>query len=207
MHKLSVVGIDNSGKTSVVKSLNGITGISTIYLTNYQNNSSRIARISGGVVNKFAQFSSSHNLKSAAGLAYFLHLFPYYIEERTKSSSKVLVSDRDPIIDTLCYSEVYTPNGFSRTMKSSLRFMLEHSFNYPNSFCYLEALPETSARRNNKPSQLHDEIEHLSRLKELFEEEMFLAEKKGKKVFRINTEVKTIREVIDEVRFYAERLL
>jgi len=154
VYKVSVVGIDNTGKTSVVRSLDQVEGVGTIHLTNYQNTASRIARFSGRVVNQFAQFGESHNLKPVTGLAYLLYLFPYYFEERAKSSPQVLVSDRDPIVDTLCYSDVYLSDGFSRIVKPSLKFLLEHSFTYPNSFCYLDVSPEVSAQRNNKPLQL-----------------------------------------------------
>ncbi len=161
MYKVSVVGIDNSGKTSVVRSLDQVEGISTIHVTAYQNNGSRFARVSGRIVNELAQFGETHNLKSVTGLAYFLHLVPYYFEERAKSSLQVLVSDRDPIVDTLCYSAFYLPDGFSKIVRHPLKFLLEHSFSYPDSFCYLEVSPEVSAKRNNKPLQLHDKAFEL----------------------------------------------
>ena len=207
MYKVSIVGIDISGKTSVVRSLDQVEGVSTIHVTTYQNNGSRIARVSGRFVSQFAQFGESHNLKPVTGLAYFLHLFPYYFEERAKSSQQVLVSDRDPIVDTLCYSDFYLPDGFSRIVRPPLKFLLEHSFSYPDSFCYLDVSPEVSAQRNNKPLQLHDKIKHLSRLKELFEAELLLAERRGIPIVRIETDTKPLEEVANEVKFYVKRLL
>ena len=207
MYKVSVVGIDNSGKTSVVRSIDQVEGVSTIHVTAYQNNGSRIARVSGRIVNEFAQFGEANNLRSITGLAYLLHLFPYYFEERTNRSSKVLVSDRDPIVDTLCYSDFYVPYGFSRIVRPSLKFLLEHSFSYPNSFFYLDVSPEVSAQRNNKPLQLHNNIKHLNRLKELFEEEMLSAERQGISIVRIKTDSKPLEEVASEVRFYVKGLL
>ncbi len=207
MYKLSIIGIENSGKTSVVRSLDQIEGVKTIHVTTYQNNGLRVARVSGRIVNRFAQFGESQNLKSVTGLAYLLHLFPYYFEERAKSSSQVLVSDRDPIVDTLCYSDFYLPDDFSRMIRPPLKFLLEHSFSYPNSFCYLDVSPEVSAKRNDKPLQLHDKIKHLSRLKELFEEDIFLAERQGIPVVRIKTDAKPLEEVTSEVRFHVKRFL
>ena len=92
-------------------------------------------------------------------------------------------------------------------IRPPLKFLLEYSFRYPDSFCYLDVSPEVSARRNNKPLQLHDEINYLSRLKELFEEEMFLAERQGIPIVRIKTDTKPLEEVASEVRFYVKRLL
>ncbi len=204
---MSVVGIDNSGKTSVVRSLGNVDGISTINVTAHQNNHSPIARVSGRVVNEFAQFGETHNLKSITGFAYLLHLLPYYFEEYSRNSSQVLVSDRDPIVDTLCYSDFYLPKSISGIVRPSLKFMLEQSFSYPSSFCYLDVSPEASAQRNNKPTQLHDNIQDLKRLKELFEEEMFLAERRGIKIVRIKTDIKPLEEVAAEVNFHLKRLL
>jgi len=207
MYKVSVVGIDNSGKTSVVRSLDQVEGVSTIHTTTYQNNGSRVARVSGRVVNELTQFGEARNLKGVTGLGYFLHLFPYHFEERAKGSSQVLVSDRDTIVDTLCYSDFYLPSGFSRIVRTPLKFLLQHSFSYPNSFCYLEVSSEVSVQRNNKPLQLHDTIKDLDRLRELFEEELFLAERQGIQVVRIDTDTKLLEEVADEVTFHVTRLL
>lgn len=207
MYKVSIVGIDNTGKTSIVKSLDEIEGIDTIHITSYHDSDSRIARVSGRVVNRIAEFGETHNLKYIAGFAYLLHVFPYYFEERAKNSSPVLVSDRDPIVDIFCYSNFYLMDGFSRILRSPLKLLLEHSFGYPSSFCYLEASPEISIQRNIKKPQLHDNVQSLSRLKELFDEEMFIVEREGITVARINTDTKSLEEVKDEVKFHVKRLL
>ena len=110
-------------------------------------------------------------------------------------------------MDTLCYSDFYLPSGFSRIVRTPLKFLLQHSFSYPNSFCYLEVSSEVSVQRNNKPLQLHDTIKDLDRLRELFEEELFLAERQGIQVVRIDTDTKPLEEVADEVTFHVTRLL
>jgi thymidylate kinase len=205
MYKVSIVGIDNTGKTSIVSSLAGMDGIDTIHLTAYQNHGSRIARVSGRAANGLAVFGERNQLKHLTGFAYLLHLFPYYFEERNKTSS-ILVSDRDPIIDTLCYSDFYLPDVFSGIARSPLKLVLEHVFNYPSSFLYLEASPEVSARRNTKPGQLHDEITSLNRLKQLFDEEIFRVEREGTPVFRIDTDIKPLEEIAGKVRQYLAKL-
>ena len=92
-------------------------------------------------------------------------------------------------------------------IRPPLKFLLEYSFRYPDSFCYLDVSPEVSARRNNKPLQLHDEINYLSRLKELFDEEMHLAERQEILVVRIETGTKSLEEVASEVKYYVTQLL
>lgn len=207
MYKVAVVGIDNSGKTSVVNSLGGIEGVNTIHLTTCNGNGSKIARFSGSVVSNFARFGESRELRCFTGFSYFMHLFPYFFEERAKSSSSVLVSDRDPLIDTLCYSSCYLPRDFSRTLRPALKSLLEQYFSYPSSVFYLDTSPDVSVNRNNKPVQLHDKVNLLSRLSELFHEEIFLVEKRGIPVHRIDTDAKPLEEVISEVRHKVKRLL
>jgi len=207
MYKISVVGIDNCGKTSVVRSLAQVQDVSSIHLTAYQNNGSRVARISGRIVHELAQFGEAHKSKSVTGLAYLSHLFPYFFEQRAKNSSKVLISDRDPIVDTLCYSDFYLPDGFSRIVRPPLKLLLESSFDHPNLFCYLDVSPEVSAQRNNSPLQLHEDIRYLNRLKELFEAEMFLAKKQGITIAEIETDDQPLEEVVSAVRFHVNKLL
>jgi hypothetical protein len=126
MYKISVVGIDNSGKTSIVSPLGQIKGVSTIHLTSYKNSKSKIARISGRAVNRLAQIGESCNLRFLAGFAYLSHLLPYYLEERAKGSSPVLVSDRDPIVDTICYSQFYASPDIAGALMPKLKLFLEH---------------------------------------------------------------------------------
>jgi len=95
MYKVSVVGIDNTGKTSAVNYVNDMDKVSTIHLTSCGNNGSSLARIIGKPLNRIAEFGEQHNLKTITGATYFLHLIPYAIEQRIKCSP-VLVSDRDP---------------------------------------------------------------------------------------------------------------
>jgi len=204
MYKISVVGIDNTGKTSVVESLDNMSGVSTIHLTTCQNNDHRFARFSGRLVNRLAEFGEERDSKFITGFAYLMHLFPYKLEERTKADH-LLVSDRDPIVDTLCYSDFYL-SCISKAVRPSLKFFLEHSFNYPDSVIYLEATPEESVSRNHQGNQLHEITDALSRLKELFDEQMFFLEKKDISIIRIDTGSKSLDEVTDEVRFHIDKV-
>ncbi len=207
MHKISVVGIDNTGKTSVVKSLEDIEGIRTIHLTACQDYNSKIAEISSRFSNSLIRFGENNNSKLIAGFAYFLRLFPYFFEEKVKTNSNLLVSDRDPIIDTLCYSAFYLPKSLAKIVKPALKSTLECLFNSPSSFIYLDVSPEISARRNDKPLQLHDKIESLTNLKSLFDEEMYLMKKQEIPVVRISTDNKSLEEVNDEVRYNIKSFL
>lgn len=200
MRKVSVVGIDNTGKTSIVKSLS-CEGVPTIHLTSYDDKTARIARASGKTAHALTEFGERYDLKSLTGLGYLLHLLPYYLEERT-IHSRLLVSDRDPIVDTMCYSHVYLPRSLAEKMATMLRYALERPFDYPSAFCYLEVVPETSAARNNKPLQLHDDIVTLGHLRDSFDEEMLHAKHMGIAVLKIDTNAKYLKDITDEVRHW-----
>jgi len=208
MYKLSVVGIDNCGKTSVVRSLDQIEGVEVIHATTdrTRRDYERIMPISSRIMGELARRGESFNLKSVTGLMYLLHLIPYYVQDR-RDSSPVFVSDRDPIVDTMCYSDFYLPKGLPRLVRPPLRRILEGSFSYPDAFCYLEVSPEVSIRRNDKPPQLHDTLDRLRKLRDLFEEEMSLAESKGIPVIRIETDQRSLEEVTAEVRTHVEEVL
>lgn len=206
MYKVSVVGIDNTCKTSIVRSLVDSGRVDTIHLTAYSNHTSRIAGFSWDAVNGLALWGERERLKSITGFAYLLHLFPYLFEKRARRSSHILVSDRDPVIDTLCYSDFYLPDGFSEIVRPPLKFTLEHVFGYPDSLIYLEASPEVSASRNKKPVQLHDPVASLYRIREIFDEEIFRVKREGIPVFNINTDIKPIEEVTAEVKHYLKNL-
>jgi len=134
-----------------------------------------------------------------------MHLLPYKFEERTKRSSSLLVSDRDPIVDTLCYSDFYLSPATSKAIKPTLRFVLEHSFRYPDSFIYLDAEPENLVHRNHQGNQLHERTEALIKLKNSFDEQIYLIEKKGVAVNRIDTNSKSLEEVTEEIRFHVNK--
>ena len=201
MRKVSVIGIDCTGKTSVVRSLGKAYNAPIIHLTKYKNSLSRVAKLSSGLVNGLARFGERRDLKLATGAAYFAHLFPYKFEEMANVNSDLLISDRDPIIDTLCYSDFYLPSSISKTTAPLLKFFLEQSFNYPTSFIYLDISPEKSMERNHGENQLHEKVDALSRLKDLFDEQMFFLNKKGIPINRIDTTSKSLDEVIGEAKF------
>lgn len=199
MRKVSIVGIDKTGKTSIVKSLNNLKDIETIHLTICGNNSN-FGKLSNKIINKLTNFGEKHNLKSLTGLSYLLHLNSYYLKEKTKSSHPLLVSDRDPIIDTLCYSDFYLPNKISRLIKPKLKDILEDKFGYPDSYIHLEVSPEVSLERCNEQNQLHEKFNALYRLDELFKKEISNVKKMGVNVIKINTNHKPLEEVTNEVK-------
>ncbi|MBI2631721.1 deoxynucleoside kinase [Candidatus Pacearchaeota archaeon] len=207
MYKISIVGLDNTGKSSVVNALEKIEGIDTIRLSYHGDNVSGMSRFFARYVNRLVLFGEINNLKYFTGAAYFTYLFPYFFEQKVKKLSRVLISDRDPIIDTLCYFDFYLNSGLQMHAKKPLKFFLENLFSYPNSFIYFDITPEISNQRNNKFKQLHDGLIYLSRLKDLFDESMFNVEKKGIPVIRINVNSKSLEEITDEVRFYVKKSL
>ncbi len=202
MITISIVGIDNCGKTSLVKALNALEEVHTIHVTACEHSRSKTAKWLGIIFAAMARFSESRKMRILTGFVYLLHLVPYYFERNTKRSSRVLISDRDPIIDTLCYIECYLPSRLSHILKPSVKWLLERFFTYPTHFCYIEVSPEISLERNGNNSQLHDGIRSLTRLKELFDEELNYAVRRGIPVFKINSNIKSFEEVLDEVKLY-----
>jgi len=191
MYRAVVVGIDNSGKTSLVNSLGNVPGIDTIRLT--QNPDSALQTL--------AEFGERHNLRSLTGFAYLLQLFPYFSKVSTRKSG-ILVSDRDPMIDAVCYSQAYLPKKIARGIRTPLKSFLGRFFSNADLVFYLGVSPEVSHQRNNKQAQLHDGVEHLTRLKESFDEEVRSLEKNGVPVVRIDTDRKPLEEITGEVRHH-----
>lgn len=204
MFKASVIGIDNTGKTSLVKSFQDLADVETIYLTDYRDGASRFARKSGWIVKRLAHFGEYERSRAIAGMAYLLHLWPYKFEERKKRKRRLpfLVSDRDPIVDTLVYSRFYLPAGVAEILTMKIKSSLESVFSYPDVYLYLHAFPETAARRYKRKPQLHERIRALSVLRDLYEEQIASLRKAGVPVHRINTEGRTLEAVSSEVKRY-----
>lgn len=205
MFRTSIVGIDNTGKTSIVKSFENDDCLKAIHLTTYEKSSSKVTRIVGNFVTNLALFGERNNLKTFTGFAYLLHLIPYFIEQRHKKSCPLLLSDRDPIVDTLVYSKIYLPKFFFEFTRKPLQFTLEHVFHYPDLLIFLEVSPAVSFKRSKKGSQLHQKVEVLEQLKRIFDEEIMRIEKKRIKVVRINTEENSIKEVVNKIKDHLNR--
>ncbi len=199
MHKVSIVGIDNTGKSSIVNSLNGVEGVETIHLTTVQNNDSYIAKHTGNIVYYLAKFGERNKLRRLTGLSYLLHLVPYAFEQATKKNCGVLVSDRDPIIDPLCYVHSYLPGIAGKVIKPVLEKRLKTFFSLPDSFIYLTSTPELSADRDTEKSQLHGKVRKIRRINEILNQKMLLIENEGIPIKKIDTNEKSLKEVTIEV--------
>ncbi len=200
MYKVSIVGIDNTGKSSIVNTLNSIEGVETIHLTTFQNNDSRVAKHVGKIVCYLVKFGERKKLRMLTGLSYLFHLVPYAFEQATKKNNcVVLVSDRDPVIDPLCYMHSYLPGIVGRVVKPVLGKSLKTVFSLPDSFIYLTSTPELSAGRDKEKRQLHGKVEKICRVSKTLNKEMLLREKEGIPVKRIDTNKKSLEEVTIEV--------
>ncbi len=206
MYKVSIVGIDNTGKSSVVNSLNSVEGVETIHLTTFHCNDSYIAKLSGKIVYCFVRFGEKNKLRMLTGLSYLLHLVPYAFEQAVKSKHGVLVSDRDPIIDPLCYVHSYLPGIAGKTVKPVLEKILKIFFRLPDSFIYLTSTPEFSADRDKEKCQLHGKVEKISRVSEILNKEMILKENEGIHVKRIDTNEKSLEEVRIEIHDHIKNI-
>lgn len=201
MRKISIVGIDNCGKTAITRSFEGGDDIATIHLTSVQGESTRI-RTLRRLVAALATFGERHRFKTLTGFAYLLHLIPYAYAERAlrQTEKRLLLSDRDPILDTLCYADVYIPKWIQTILFPHLRSLLTHFFPFPDAYLYVDITPSISATRMSASPQLHESTTHLSRLKFLFERHLGSVERNGVRVFRIVAEGKPLDAVAREVR-------
>lgn len=201
MYKISVAGIDNSGKTSVVRSLENTDGIGAIYtFGEYVGSKSRLARFFGSLVDRLTQFDQENGHKTISGFAWVGHFIPYYFAERANRHKDIVARDRDPVVDALCYSESYLLWGTSRILRRPLKLTLKTFFGYPNLLIYLETSPEVAVQRSVKKKQLHEDSDNLTRVRDLYDQEIFRLEREGIDVVRINTDTKSLEEVIEEVR-------
>ncbi len=202
MFKIGIIGIDNTGKTSIVESLGKEHGIEQAHLTTHHQNHSKATHALGRFLGRFARFGEKRHKKTLTGFAYFLHLIPYYMELKAKKTATTLISDRDPVLDTLTYAHYYLADWFYKWIKRPLRYILEKFFSYPNLLFYLDVSPEVSIKRYSKIIQLHERAETLNRLRDIYNEELSRIKKLGVKVIFINTDEKDLNQVIKEVKSY-----
>jgi len=200
MFKVGIVGIDNTGKTSIVRSLGKLNGIEIVHLTTHQYNQMRVAHSLGTFFGRLARYGEKRKSKTFTGLAYLLHLIPYYLELKSKKKVSLLISDRDPILDTLCYSHYYLWEWLFKCIKRPLRFTLEKFFSYPDILVYLDVSPEISINRDSKRIQLHEKAETLARLRSMYHDELNRIKNGGTKIVLINTDNKSLDEVTLEIK-------
>ena len=199
MHKISIVGLDNTGKTSVVEYCGLEEGVDTLSLTTPLKHRSFFAKEIYSNAYWLAQKGEIHKLKYISGAAYLAHLIPYAIEEQ-RCQNQFIVSDRDPILDSLCYAFCYLPKPLASQIRTPLNMALEALFAYPTTYIHLEISPETSISRNRKTFQHHDSLSTLKKLHEVYENELQRIEDEGIGVLRINTEEHSLDEVKAMVR-------
>ncbi len=201
--RVSVIGIDNCGKTSVVTFLGSNKGMPTTHLTCQHHSDSPCARVLGGMVGALARFGERHQLRFITGCAYLAHLFPYYLDLRRKKNTGMIVSDRDPIIDTMCYSQIYLPRAFSRCIEPFLRGFVHYLFHAPDTLFYLTGSPDAAAARGKGHPQLHERrVEVLKRLTHLFDREVERLHRRGVTVITLDTDTRAASEIADHIADY-----
>lgn len=201
MRKISIVGIDNSGKTTITRSFEGSDAIATIHLTSVLGGSTWISAVRR-LVTGLAALGERHHLKTLTGFAYLLHLIPYAHAERVlrQAEKRLLLSDRDPILDTLCYANVYLPKWIQPALFPHLRALLMRFFSFPDAYLYVDIAPSISITRMSASPQIHESTAHLSLLKTLFEYHLKAIERAGVRIFRIGADGKSFDAVAREAR-------
>lgn len=201
MYKISVIGIDKSGKTSTVNRLKK-ESIPTIYLTSNAHYDSRLAKGLSNVSDLLKNIGEKNDLKALTGFAYMFKLLPYKLEENAKKSYPLLVSDRDPIIDVYCYSKIYLDR--SKKLRPFIRNFLETQFQKPDKIIYLQTSPEVALDRMGKYRQLHETKKSLTLLSRLYDKKIMEMQKKGTSVKTINTDNFPLEAVIEKVLSYVK---
>lgn len=198
MYKVSVVGIDNTGKSSVVNYVKDMDNVNTFHLTSANNNGSYFAHTIRKPLKKLVNLGEHHNLRGFTGAAYLLHLIPYAIETKTKTAP-ILVSDRDPLIDTLTHAQIYLPRRWGYSVQTPLRKSLEYLFGLPNEIIYLNVSPEVSVQRNGQIVQIHEKVKSLHKLQDAIEIELDRLSHLDINIHSIDTETNCMDEVKHQV--------
>lgn len=161
MKRISLIGIDGSGKTSLTH-LFMTNKFHTISISSFQTSSFKSIQFLGFLLNVLSLFFEKINFKTLYSFIYLLHLIPYYLEIMCiRNKNLILISDRDPIIDTLCYFKFYFPQLSNTYFFNILKIILIKTFKPAVHYFFLNVYPETALKRKLKNIQLHENKKDL----------------------------------------------
>lgn len=175
--------------------------MSAIHLSSNKYHQFKPAIYLGKPIDLLKEIGERKKLKRITGLAYLSHLVPYKLEEISKQNMSLIISDRDPILDPLCYCNFYLPKQQTKTIYPLLKTILTSFFNYPEHLFYLDVSPQEAMKRNPFGEQLHEKKNSLTELRNIFKEKIHTLKKENVKITEINTNSKSLEEVIEEVTF------
>jgi len=126
--------------------------------------------------------------------------------------SDIIIYDTDTLLHPAVYITYHMP--FTRRIKSSLRLKISSMlFGSKSNFSifYLDTEPELAMQRIKKRAETgvdihsHENIRDLSTLKKEFDKMLGTASQSGFEVFKINTNGKSLDEVVEEVQTIVEK--
>ena len=200
MYKISIIGIDNTGKTAVVNRIEDEYRLETIQLTSFKKCSSKLAKELGSLIEKWIRWSEYKQYQYCTGLLYFLLLIPYKIELWSKRKSSFILSDRDPIIDTLCYSHLYLPDKIARYLCQYFEFFLKRIFHYSDLYIYLVPSPKISVQRMKNSMQLHENLDDLSKLEQCYQFQLKELKSENIEVICIHIDSLTLNQLVAQIK-------
>ena len=202
MIEVSVVGADGAGKSSLVNAIASlqIENFRVIHLTSCKNAPKGFIGNFGKMLNQWTQFAEKRRWKLLTGLGYFLYLIPYFfLEKKLKKEARVLISDRDPTLDTLCHMKFYLPACLYSALGRPIAALLRGVFKRPNAFWHLQASLETIRNRDKGPLQIHElDDENSLFIANFLGTELAKFKTRGVEVYEIQTDGKSIDEVLKE---------
>jgi len=128
--------------------------------------------------------------------------------------SDMIVYDTDTLLHPAVYITYHMP--FSKMIKSSLRFKIcSMLFGSKRNFSifYLDTEPEVAIKRIHRRAETgvdihsHENIRDLKTLKKEFDNMLEVASENGFEIFKINTNEKSLEEVVKEIQIILEKKL
>lgn len=190
MARISIIGLDGAGKTTLAKEIAGLNIFPVVYLNGSSHSLPRtwVERLSRRLI----QSGETSRNKYSAGLGYFLQLISYYFQIRNIPKTKAYFSDRDPVMDTMSHLDFYLPRILRNRFRQGIRNFLYRVFDGPWLIIWLD-LP--LVRRGPQPKateQLHHSEEQIPQIQRNLEEELMHAQTRFKPpIYRISGTVKS----------------
>jgi hypothetical protein len=217
MHRILFAGIDGSGKTACMQAL--VSRLEPAYRIVKIGNCDPCLCFQGRTTPVCPKLVVALRLDRGSGfvrLAKRLHLYGVllawsyaynwllsrYVQLLRKGD--LVVYETDMLLHPSVYITYHLP--FSRRIKDTLRFRLAQALFGSGADCsifYLDVEPETAMRRirgRTDEVHAHENLGDLRKLKDEFDRMVQVAAHAGFGTFRIDTNVKALNEVVDEIQ-------
>lgn len=142
-----ITGLDGSGKSTVFSKLEAaklehVTLISALHVDVETLEDSSTLKIPVQLLNAMSEEADANNYSELKALALFcaMILFERLVSEKTTETTRIVLCERHPLIDTFVYAQFYLPRLGSGSM--NLEQMIHYNTKYETLFSFvLEQLP------------------------------------------------------------------